>query len=78
MPGLVDTHIHAPQYKITGTGYDKTLLDWLDTYTIPTEITFEDVEVARKIYPTVVVSVHLKNILFHYFDEQCRVSAEGK
>ena len=78
MPGLVDTHIHAPQYKITGTGYDKTLLDWLDTYTIPTEITFEDVEVARKIYPTVVVSVHVKKLLFHYVDGQCRVSAEGK
>ena len=60
MPGLVDTHIHAPQYKFTGTGYDKTLLDWLDTYTIPNQITFEDVEVARKIYPTVVVSVHIK------------------
>ena len=56
MPGLVDTHIHAPQYKITGTGYDKTLIDWLNTYTIPTEITFKDVEVAKMFYPAVVVS----------------------
>ena len=55
MPGLVDTHIHAPQYKFTGTGYDKTVLDWLDTYTYPTETTFSDVSVARKIYSHVVV-----------------------
>ena len=33
MPGFVDTHIHAPQYRFTGTGFDKQLLEWLETYT---------------------------------------------
>ena len=55
MPGFVDTHIHAPQYKFTGTSYDKTLLEWLDAYTYPVESTFSSVEVARKLYPLVVV-----------------------
>lgn len=26
IPGFIDTHIHAPQYVFTGTGYDLTLL----------------------------------------------------
>ena len=56
MPGLVDTHIHAPQYHFTGTGYDKQLLEWLDTYTFPTEGKFRDVQFAREVYPKVVVS----------------------
>jgi guanine deaminase len=30
MPGMVDTHIHAPQYAFTGTGYELPLLDWLN------------------------------------------------
>ena len=55
LPGLVDTHIHAPQYMNSGVGYDKMLLDWLDTYTFPTEASFRDIEVARDVYPKVVV-----------------------
>ena len=30
IPGLVDTHLHAPQYTIAGTGTDLPLLDWLN------------------------------------------------
>ena len=56
MPGLVDTHIHAPQYCNTGTGYDLQLLDWLDKYTFPTEAKFTDLEFARDVYSKVVVS----------------------
>ena len=59
MPGMIDTHIHAPQYRFTGTGYDKQLLDWLDTYTFPTESKFADVAVAHDVYPRVVVSVSI-------------------
>ncbi|XP_003383532.1 PREDICTED: guanine deaminase-like [Amphimedon queenslandica] len=54
MPGLVDTHIHAPQYKFTGTGYDLQLLDWLDKYTFPTEAKFSDVQLASEVYQSVV------------------------
>ena len=62
MPGLIDTHIHAPQYKFTGTGYDKQLLQWLDSYTFPVEATFKDVLVAKTIYPKVVVSLVSKGL----------------
>ena len=55
MPGLVDTHIHAPQYVNSGVGYDRQLLDWLHTYTFPTEASFSDIQVAKDVYPKVVV-----------------------
>lgn len=63
MPGLVDTHIHAPQYSFTGTGYDLQLLDWLDTYTYPTESKFENVQLAKKVYSKVVVSLRFQSSL---------------
>ena len=58
MPGLVDTHIHAPQYVNSGTGYDHMLLDWLKKYTYPTEAKFKDVQFAKQVYTKAVVSVH--------------------
>ena len=30
IPGLVDLHIHAPQFHQRGTGMDMELLDWLN------------------------------------------------
>lgn len=55
MPGFVDTHIHAPQYRSAGTGYDLQLSDWLKTYTFPTEAAFSDVAIACEVYLRVVV-----------------------
>jgi guanine deaminase len=54
IPGFVDTHIHAPQYSFTGTGYDKPLLEWLETYTFPQESKFKSVEHAKNCYEKVV------------------------
>ncbi|XP_029295721.1 guanine deaminase [Cottoperca gobio] len=54
MPGLVDTHIHAPQYSYTGTALDMPLLQWLNTYTFPVESCFKDLEVAQRVYSQVV------------------------
>ena len=34
-PGLVDLHVHAPQYAFRGLGMDLELLDWLNTNTFP-------------------------------------------
>ena len=45
-----DMHLHAPQYAMLGMGMDMPLLDWLNTYTFPTEAKFADPEFARKIY----------------------------
>ncbi len=56
MPGLVDTHIHAPQYVFTGTGYDLPLLGWLEKYTFPSESRFRNKEFAEHAYRKVVVS----------------------
>jgi len=41
MPGFVDTHIHYPQTDIIAS-HGKQLLSWLDEYTYPTEIKFND------------------------------------
>ena len=45
-----DMHLHAPQYAMLGMGMDLQLLDWLNTYTFPTEAKFKDLNQARKIY----------------------------
>uniref|UniRef100_A0A8C5X6D7 Guanine deaminase n=1 Tax=Malurus cyaneus samueli TaxID=2593467 RepID=A0A8C5X6D7_9PASS len=60
MPGLVDTHIHAPQYSFTGTRVDLPLLQWLTSYTFPTEAKFQDNGFAEEVY-TRVVRRTLKN-----------------
>ncbi|KAF1664777.1 Guanine deaminase, partial [Aptenodytes patagonicus] len=60
MPGMVDTHIHAPQYSFTGTRVDLPLLEWLTTYTYPTEAKYKDSDFAEEVY-TRVVRRTLKN-----------------
>lgn len=54
LPGLIDCHIHAPQYPNIGLGLDMPLLDWLNKYTFPLETKFADTEFAQKVYRTVV------------------------
>lgn len=50
LPGLVDLHLHAPQYAFTGLGMDMELLEWLDTRTFPEEGRYGDMEYAKKAY----------------------------
>jgi guanine deaminase len=50
VPGLVDLHIHAPQFAFRGLGMDLELLDWLNTNTFPEEAKYEDLEYAKKAY----------------------------
>lgn len=40
VPGLVDTHTHAPQHTNAGVGLHFQLLEWLDKVTFPTEASF--------------------------------------
>ncbi|WP_417781522.1 guanine deaminase [Stutzerimonas xanthomarina] len=40
-PGFIDTHIHYPQTGMIAS-YGEQLLDWLETYTFPTERAFAD------------------------------------
>ena len=50
IPGLVDTHIHAPQFAYRGTGMDMELLDWLDCEAFPEEARYSDTEYAKRAY----------------------------
>ena len=40
IPGLVDLHVHAPQYNFRGLGMDMELLDWLNENAFPEEAKF--------------------------------------
>lgn len=50
IPGLVDLHVHAPQYGFRGLGMDLELLDWLEVHTFPEEARFSDPVYAQKAY----------------------------
>lgn len=66
IPGLVDTHIHAPQYPNIGLGFDKQLLEWLQAYTYPMEMKFKDSDFARKVYYAIVVSILYSNVHLNF------------
>ncbi|MGN0321111.1 MAG: amidohydrolase family protein, partial [Lachnospira sp.] len=50
IPGLVDLHIHAPQYAFRGMGMDLELMDWLKEQAFPEEAKYSDEDYARKAY----------------------------
>ncbi|MBQ2412288.1 MAG: amidohydrolase family protein [Anaerotignum sp.] len=49
-PGMVDLHVHAPQYAFRGMCMDLELMDWLNRYTFPEEEKYEDLAYAEKAY----------------------------
>ena len=50
IPGMVDLHVHAPQYAFRGMCMDLELMDWLNRYTFPEEEKYEDLAYAEKAY----------------------------
>ena len=50
LPGLIDLHIHAPQYPQLGKALDRSLEDWLARYTFPLEARYADLGFARRAY----------------------------
>jgi guanine deaminase len=56
-PGFIDTHIHFPQTGMIAS-YGQQLLDWLNTYTFPTEQQFAD-----KAHAAEVAGIFLKELL---------------
>lgn len=50
VPGLIDLHLHAPQYNFRALGMDLELLEWLDKNAFPEEARFHDEEYAQKAY----------------------------
>ena len=47
IPGMIDTHVHLPQFGILGLGSGE-LLEWLQQYTYPEEARFSDAGHATK------------------------------
>ncbi|WP_397378660.1 guanine deaminase [Pseudomonas sp.] len=56
-PGFIDTHVHHPQTGMIAS-YGEQLLDWLNTYTFPTEQQFAD-----KAHASDVAGIFLKELL---------------
>lgn len=50
IPGMVDLHIHAPQFAFRGMCMDLELMDWLNLYAFPEEEKYEDLAYAQKAY----------------------------
>ena len=50
VPGMIDLHIHAPQYAFRGMCMDLELMDWLNCYTFPEEAKYMELEYAERAY----------------------------
>lgn len=57
IPGLVDCHVHAPQYPQLGQALDEPLEVWLQRYTFPLEARYADLEFAREVYSALVADL---------------------
>ncbi len=69
IPGLIDLHLHAPQYAYRGLGMDLELIDWLQTNIFPEEVKYKNVEYAAKAYDIFV------DDLKHSFTTRCSIFA---
>jgi guanine deaminase len=54
LPGLVDLHVHAPQWPQLGLALDLPLEEWLQACTFPLEARYRDTEYARGVYESLV------------------------
>jgi guanine deaminase len=54
LPGLVDLHIHAPQFPQLGTALDVPLETWLQAHTFPLESRYADLAFAEAVYARLV------------------------
>jgi guanine deaminase len=57
LPGLVDTHIHAPQWPQLGTGLDLPLEQWLFEHTFPLEKKLTEPAFAATVWPQMVATL---------------------
>lgn len=54
-PGFIDAHIHAPQYPNCGAFNNLELMDWMNKYTYPIEVSLGDTQRAEKVYEKTVL-----------------------
>lgn len=57
IPGLVDLHVHAPQFGYRTLGMDMELLEWLNTLTFPEEAKYRELAYAAPAYDAFVDDV---------------------
>lgn len=57
IPGLVDLHVHAPQWPQLGKALDAPLEVWLQKYTFPLEARYADPDFARAVYDDLVATL---------------------
>jgi len=54
LPGLVDLHIHAPQWPQLGKALELPLEEWLQAHTFPLEARYADTAYAQSVYGSLV------------------------
>src|SRR5580704_12686632 len=54
LPGMVDLHVHAPQWPQLGKALDLPLEQWLQAYTFPLESHYADPAYAQTVYESLV------------------------
>ncbi len=69
IPGLIDLHVHAPQYAFRGLEMDKELIDWLNSNTFPEEAKYKNIDYAIKAYDI------FANDLLHSFTTRASIFA---
>lgn len=73
LPGVVDLHLHAPQWPQLGTGLDIPLERWLFEYTFPLEARYRDLDFAATVWghmvPTLLAHGTTTTVYFSAVDE---------
>lgn len=57
LPGMVDLHIHAPQWPQLGKALQLPLEEWLQQHTFPLEARYANLDFARAMYKDLVTSL---------------------
>lgn len=53
-PGMIDTHLHAPQWPNLAIGMEGNLREWVEKYTDPIEASYKDSAKAQRVYDEMV------------------------
>jgi guanine deaminase len=56
-PGMIDTHMHAPQWPNLAIGMEGDNLYWRENFTDPIEVSYQDPDKARTVYQEMVQKV---------------------
>src|SRR5580692_10560939 len=57
LPGMVDLHVHAPQWPQLGQALELSLEEWLQTVTLPLESRYSDLAFAAQVYESLVANL---------------------